>query len=87
MNITLETGYQHFEELIAQLRSDGHTNTADKLDYMMHRVAWTTGRELIGEFGEALLEFEPTTPSLSSESRRLLSQCMDFVRQTHPDIK
>ena len=82
----MDSGYGNFEQFIAQLRTDGHTKIADELDYMMHKVAWTTGREFIGEFGEALVEFQRSTQTLGPESRRLLSECMTFVRQTHPDI-
>ena len=80
-SLTLEAGYRRFEDLIAQLKSDGHAKLAEKLHYMMHEVAWTTGREFIREFGEAVEDIESTTPSMTPELRCSISQCLDFVRQ------
>lgn len=87
MDSTAQIGYECFDDLIRQLRSEGHSQFADKLDFLLHRVAWTTGSELIGELGLALLGFEKDTPSVSSALRPHLDLCMRFVRRVWPDIK
>ncbi len=55
MSSAPQGGYECFDGLIRQLRGAGHTATADKLDIMLHRVAWTTGSELVGELGLEIL--------------------------------
>jgi hypothetical protein len=51
MASSTQISYECFDELIEQLRAAGHASTADKLNFMLHRVAWTTGSELLGELG------------------------------------
>jgi hypothetical protein len=79
--------YECFEELVRQLQTAGHTTTAQKLDYTLHRVAWTTGSELIGELGLEILAFQKTTPEIGVELQGTISRCMVTVRRIWPDIK
>ena len=51
MSPGVQIDYECFEELIRQLQTEGHTTSAQKLDHMLHQVAWTTGSELIGALG------------------------------------
>jgi hypothetical protein len=76
-----------FDGLIQQLRVDGHVESAARLHALLHETAWTTGSELIGELGLALLAFERSTPVIGHELRRALERCMGRVRQVWPDIK
>jgi len=87
MDSNPQTGYECFDELIRQLRAEGHIEPADKLHLLLHKIAWTTGAELIGELGLAILTFQRSTPVVSSELRRLLDSCISVVRQRWPDIK
>jgi len=87
MDSTPPTGYECFDELICQLRAEGHIEPADRLHTLLHKVAWTTGSELIGELGLAILAFERSTPAVSSDLRRLLDFCSGVVRRRWPDIK
>lgn len=87
MDSSAQTGYECFDDLMRQLRSEGHSQFADTLDSLLHRTAWTTGSELTGELGLALLSFQRDTPSISSTLRPQLELCMRFVRQDWPDIK
>jgi hypothetical protein len=87
MSSTTQTGYGCFDELIRQLRVEGHVQPAAKLHTLLHEVAWTTGSELIGEFGLTILAFERGEPTISSDLRRLLESCMSLVRRAWPDIK
>lgn len=82
-----EISYECFEELIRRLRVASHTVAADKLDFMLHKVAWTTGSELIGELGLEILAFQRSAPSVSAELQCSLSDCMSMVRRVWPDIK
>jgi len=87
MSPTSQPGYECFEELILRLRVAAHSATADKLDFILHRVAWTTGSELIGELGSEILAFQRSVADVSVELQRELSDCMTAVRKVWPDIK
>ena len=79
--------YECFEELVGQLQTAGFTTTAQKLDNILHRVAWTSGSELIGELGFEILAFQRTTPEVSLELHGTISRCIAMVRRIWPDIK
>jgi len=79
--------YECFEELVRQLQTAGLTTTAQKLDNTLHRVAWTSGSELIGELGLEILAFQRTTPEVSVELQGTIRRCMAMVRRIWPDIK
>jgi len=66
MSSSAQISYDCFDELIAQLRAGGHASTADKLDFMLHRVAWTTSSELLGELDAEILRFQQSTPFVSA---------------------
>ncbi len=53
-------GYDCFRQLIQGLRDEGFEKAAGRLDYLLNRVAWTTGSELLGELGLAIRDFERT---------------------------
>jgi len=79
--------YECFEELIRQLEADGHTTTAQKLDHLLHRVAWTTGSELIGELGAEILAIQGETSPMSAKLEDTVRRCMVIVRRVWPNIK
>jgi len=54
---------------------------------MLHRVAWTTGPELIGELGLEILAFQRITPEVGPELQGTISRCLNMVRQIWPDIE
>jgi hypothetical protein len=87
MNPSGRNGYECFDALIAQLRTEGHLDAADKLDHLLHKVAWTTGSELLGESGLAILTFEREAPAISSDLRQAIDSCMTLVRRSWPNIK
>jgi hypothetical protein len=78
--------YECFEELMRQLQTAGHAAMAQKLDDMLHRVAWTTGSELIGELGLEILAFQKNTPEGAVELQESIRRCMAMVRRIWPDI-
>ncbi len=75
-----------FEALLRQALADGHTELADRLDQIMHHIAYTTGSELIGELGLAVREFERSKPTVSPELRQLLRDCKRVVRRVWPGL-
>jgi hypothetical protein len=87
MSSPTQISYECFEELIRRLRGAGHVAAAEKLDFMLHKVAWTTGSELIGELGSEILSFQRSASDVSSELQRSLSDCMSMVRRFWPDIR
>ena len=79
--------YECFEELLHRLQAAGHTATAQELDTLLHRVAWTTGSELIGELGLKILTFQRTTHEPGVELEDAIERCLVVVRRIWPNIK
>ncbi len=86
MNTSPTIDYECFEELIRRLRVEDHAQTANKLDFMLHRVAWTTGSELIGELGLEILAFRKRVSDISAELQHALEKCLSMVRTIWPDF-
>ncbi len=80
-------GYDCFRQLIQGLRDEGFEKAAGRLDFLLHRVAWTTGSELLGELGLAIRDFERTKPAMTSSLRATLKECKDAVRGAWPGVR
>lgn len=79
--------YQPFDDLISFLRADGLNQQADLLDYLIHKVAWTTGSELIGELGQKIKEIKKNDLNhLSAETKKNMDEGMDMVKVVWPDF-
>lgn len=79
--------YVPFDELIALLRADGFGTEADRLYYLLHRMAWTTGSELIGELGQAMKRLEQERGShLSKSTNKKMEEAFAMVRRVWPDF-
>lgn len=87
MSPSTQISYECFEMLIRRLRSAGHVAAADKLDFMLHKVAWATASELIGELGLEILSFQRNASDISSDLQRSLDDCLSMVRKVCPDIR
>ena len=79
--------YECFAELVRQLRIGGHTGTAMELHSLLHRIAWTTGSELVGELGLRILTFQSSIAEPGVELQDAMERCMIEVRRVWPDIK
>jgi hypothetical protein len=56
-------------------------------DNLLHKVAWTTGSELIGELGQKIIEIRKEDLSRqSAETKRNLKEGMDMVKIVWPDF-
>ena len=82
-----EIDYKCFDEVISHLRAEGQDDTADRLHLMLHRTAWTSGSELLGELGLELLKLKRSRDSRSAELNRLIDNCIEMVRRVWPDIE
>ena len=79
--------YECFDGLIASLRDDGLSTEADRLYVLLHKVAWTTGSELIGELGQALKKIEKEVlPTMSANSEQKFEDCFKMVYRVWPDF-
>ncbi len=87
MNSSANDSYQCFEQLIVALRAEGHGDVAAKLDYLLRKVAWTTGSELLGELGLEIIRFQKGHATVTAKLRRSVDSCMDTVRRVWPNIK
>ncbi len=56
--------YKHIDEVVVELRSVGHEAMAEKINFLLHGVAWTTSSELFGELRERFQELLDSQPSL-----------------------
>jgi hypothetical protein len=79
--------YEPFEVLIGSLRGDGLHQHADVLDHLLHKVAWTTGSEMIGELGQRVKKIQKEDFSrLSAETNSHLIQAINMVKTVWPDF-
>jgi hypothetical protein len=86
-DMTSTPSYEPFERLISSLRGDGHPEEAQLIHDMIHKVAWTTGSELIGELGRAIARIrKQKLAGLSDESRRNMVEAMAMVRRVWPRL-
>ena len=78
--------YEPFDKLIASLRNDGLIKEADLLHYLITKVAWTTGSELIGELGQTIKRIEENMSRLSDNSKENIREAMKIVKQVWPNF-
>lgn len=87
METPTPSGPDCFDRLIAQLRTEGHDEAAERLHFVRHQLVCTTGTELWGELGLALREFTRTRPKLSRDLRRLVRECRCEVGRVWPGLR
>lgn len=73
-----------FAALIHQLRAEGYPEDADRLHAVRYEIAWTTGTELLGELGLAILAFKRKRPRMSPTLRGHVKACLKIVRRAWP---
>jgi hypothetical protein len=77
--------YVPFEELISSLQADSLGDEADHLYYLIHKVAWTTGSELIGELGQEIKKLvREHGPMLSATTHAKIEAAFDMVKRVWP---
>lgn len=73
--------YEPFEKLIVCLRADGMEPEAHSIHHLMHKVAWTTGSELLGELGQKINRIrEEKNSDLSDETKKKMKEGIQMVR-------
>jgi hypothetical protein len=86
--MTIPITYEPFHQLIVSLRNDGFSKEADLLHAMIHKVAWTTVSELMGELGLAVNKIKRMRCSgLSEESKKNMGAAIEMVKRVCPDFK
>jgi len=69
--------YDHIDEVVVELKSAGQVETASQIDYLLHKVAWTTTSELFGElrdrFERALKSPTPLPSAIEVELRGFIA--------------
>lgn len=77
-----------FAALIESLEEDGLTDEARQLDALLCQVAWTTGSELLGEFGLRMKAFKATHwNQISDKTKTCFRNAAAAVRKVWPHIK
>jgi hypothetical protein len=83
--MTVTISYDPFERLIVSLRNDGLLKEADQLYFMIHKVAWTSGSELIGELGQSIKKIKKENANrLSADSIKNIKESMKMVKRVWP---
>ena len=86
-DMTTTISYEPFERLIAGLRNDGLLKESDLLHHRIHKVAWTTGSELIGELGLSIRKIRKENINrLSADSIKNIEESMKIVKRVWPDF-
>ena len=74
--------YNHIDEMVEILRSTELSKSAEKVDFLIHKVAWTTASELFEELRNefvALKESEIELPSKVHETLEQFINTIDFA--------
>jgi hypothetical protein len=77
--------YDYVDSTVIEMRQAGLNKEAERLDFLLHKVAWTTSSELFGELGLSILKILDL-PNLSPPIRSRLQHCIAGVRVVWPDI-
>lgn len=79
--------YEPFERLIVSLRADGLARDAERLHYLIHKVAWTTGSELLGELGQEITKLRREhADKFSSSTLDQMEEALHMVARVWPDF-
>ena len=79
--------YEPFERLMVSLRADGFTKDAERLHFLIHKVAWTTGSELLGELGQEITKLRREhADKLSTSTRDQMEEALQMVARVWPDF-
>jgi hypothetical protein len=69
--------YDHIDEVVSALKSTGRVEIANQIDYLLHKVAWTTSSELFGElrdrFEQALKSPTPLPSAIEIELKGFIA--------------
>lgn len=65
--------YKELDQFILLLKSNNLVQFADKIDFLVHKVAWTTGSELLEELSLELEKIltEKTSTKISQKAAEL----------------
>jgi hypothetical protein len=73
------------DRLIAELRNDGLDEEARTIDTMVHRMAWTTSSEFMGELRNALQKIRKQRRGrLSKNSKQAMSEVFALIGRPLP---
>ena len=87
MSSPVKVSYDCFDDLIVQLRAEAHDSIADLIHRQLHLSAWTTGSELLGEIGLAVVRFQQSCPNASPELQQAMTRALDMVRRVWPNLQ
>jgi hypothetical protein len=76
-----------FEQLIEYLAEDGLADESEKLGFLLRKVAWTTGSEFYGEFGQEMKKIKAGSWNrMRAETKAAFKECAEMVCKVWPDI-
>jgi len=71
--------YKYVDGTIAEMRNAGLSKEADRLDALLHKVAWKTRDELFSELGLSIQSILGL-PNLAVPARSMLRNCVAAMR-------
>jgi len=77
--------YKYVDGTIVEMQLAGLNKEAERLEFLLHKCAWTTPTELFGELGLSILKILDL-PSVPDPIRSKLQHCIGAVRTVWPDI-
>ena len=80
----MSDGYEVFDQLGAELCRAGCGAMAQRIHVLLHETAWTTNSELLGAFGQAVLEVPSEAVWTVKRISELRDRCLALVRQAWP---
>jgi len=83
----MKTQPSSYAILIDSLAEDGLQAQSKELDVLLRHVAWTTGSEFMGEFGQTMKEIKASQWSqMSDKTRRSFKSAADEILKVWPEI-
>jgi hypothetical protein len=75
--------YTHVDEIIESLQEHELSTSADNIHTLLHRTAWTTSTELLGELRIAFYKvLQDDTGRLATTLREDIEQCIAVLEQS-----
>lgn len=71
--------YDHIDEIVDLLRTTSLSNSAEKIHYLLHKVAWTTTSELFGELRNEFHHMLKEKSDISEENREALKNFITTI--------
>jgi hypothetical protein len=74
--------YNHIDSIVELLRTTSLSKSAEKIHFLLHKVAWTTTSELFGELRKEFHSILKQKSEISKENREALNKFITTIDDT-----